>query len=232
MSHQKTAHEQYGTSTTVCDYIVVHQLEEHRPATIVDFGAGAGKNGWLARQALGESVRITAVEGFLKTAAMLAQEKTYDQVDGQLIQDWIATNRERYDLAIFGDVLEHLTKAEIDPVMAHCLRHFKVIIVICPLHEIFQDEVYGNELEIHHTYVTEDFFDGYGYQEKHIVRSGAWVIMNVLIDTRVDPLPFSRRFTWALFHLVVMLLQPFGLARPLVTLLKKRFLKYKRLLGR
>lgn len=232
MTNHETSPEQYGTSMTVCDYIVAHQLDEQRPASVVDFGAGAGKNGWLTRQALGAGVRITAVEGFPKTAAMLAAEKIYDQVDCQLIQDWIATNRQHYDLAIFGDVLEHLTRAEIDRVMAHCLRHFKVIIVVCPLHEIFQDEAYGNDLEIHHTYVTEDFFDRYGYQEKHIVRSGAWIIMNVLIDTRIGPAPISRRIAWALFHLVVLLLQPFGLARPLVTLLKKRFLKYKKLLGR
>jgi hypothetical protein len=232
MSHQETEHEQYGTSMTVCDYILVHQIEELRPLCIVDFGAGAGKNGQIVRATLGDSVRITAVEGHPKTARMLASQKVYDQVDEALIQDWMTANRNQYDLAIFGDVLEHLTTGEIHRVMSRCLKSFKAIIIVCPLHEIFQDEAYGNPLEIHHSYITEDFFDRYDCREKHIVRSGAWIIMNVLIDTQSVPASLTNRLAWGIFHRVVMLLQPFGLARPLVSFLKKRFLKYKWILGR
>ena len=148
------------------------------------------------------------------------------------IINWMTANRNQYDLAIFGDVLEHLTTGEIHRVMSHCLKSFKAIIIVCPLHEIFQDEAYGNPLEIHHSYITEDFFDRYDCREKHIVRSGAWIIMNVLIDAQSVPASLTNRLAWGIFHRVVMLLQPFGLARPLVSFLKKRFLKYKWILGR
>ena len=56
--------------------------------------------------------------------------------------------------------------------------------------------------------------------------------MNVLIDAQSVPASLTNRLAWGIFHRVVMLLQPFGLARPLVSFLKKRFLKYKWILGR
>ena len=37
----------YGTSASLCDYVLIHQLAEMQPSHIVDFGAGGGKNGRL-----------------------------------------------------------------------------------------------------------------------------------------------------------------------------------------
>ena len=223
---------QYGMSMTTCDYLVAHQLLELQPNRIVDFGAGGGKYGQLIRQTLGREVLVTAVEGAPDTVRWLIQQNLYDQVDGQLIQKWLATNNEQNDVAIFGDVLEHLTPREIHEVIRLCLPVFRAIIIVCPLHDIFQDESYGNPLEVHRTYVTDNFFDCYDISEKHIIQSGAWLMMNVLIVTGQQKADRLVRLVSRLFHYSVLLLQPLGIARPIVGFAKNHFLRYKWLLGR
>src|SRR5688572_8483075 len=100
---------QYGASTSTCDYIVQQQLRLCHPAQIVDFGAGGGKNGRLARSVLGMNCTLIAVEGFERTAQMLREGSVYDRVDTALLQQWIDSNSGSYSLALFGDVIEHLT---------------------------------------------------------------------------------------------------------------------------
>jgi hypothetical protein len=219
---------QRGSSVEICDYVLRHQIAQLEPRSIVDFGAGAGKNGRIAREILGNAVRLVAVEGFEPTARMLEAGGPYDEVRHILIEDWIARDPDgRYDLAIFGDVLEHLAPSEIRRVMKICLRRFATIIVVIPLHNIYQDEAYGNRLEIHRAYITSGFFDRYRPVEKHIVRGDGWTIMNVCVHADIGSPRLHRRAAECVFHVTMIVLQPLGLARPLVTFIKKHFLKYK-----
>lgn len=55
ISTTQDAEELYGFSTWLCDYIVQHQVAVLKPREVVDFGAGAGKNGRLVRGALGDA---------------------------------------------------------------------------------------------------------------------------------------------------------------------------------
>jgi hypothetical protein len=222
--------QQYGTSAKFCDYVFEHQLEHLQPRQIVDFGAGGGKNGRIARQVLNASATLVAVEGYDKAADMLARGSLYDQVCHTMIQEWVSNATAEYDLAVFGDVLEHLTPAEIHKVIRQCLKRFRYIIVVCPLHDIFQEAEYGNSLEIHRTYITQQFFDRYDPIEKHIAKSEEWTIMNVLIVSQRESAPIYRRMSWWVFHRAMLILQPLGLARPFVNLLKRFALKYKWLL--
>jgi hypothetical protein len=222
------AEPQYGGSVSLCDYVLKHQLESLRPRRIVDFGAGAGKNGKIARSVLREEATIIAVEGFEPTARMLAAEGPYDAVCHALIQDWVFADQESYDLAIFGDVLEHLRPGEIHGVLRQCLKKFSHIIVVCPLHDILQNEISGNALEAHQTYVTSRFFDRYNCAERHVVRGRHWTIMNLLITSSREPV--RRRLAQRAFHAAMLALQPLGLARPFVSFLRRHFLRYKRLL--
>jgi hypothetical protein len=41
------ASRRYGTSQTVLDYVLKDQIARFRPTSVVDFGAGGGKNGRL-----------------------------------------------------------------------------------------------------------------------------------------------------------------------------------------
>jgi hypothetical protein len=161
---------------------------------------------------------------------MLSQCGPYDQVEHKLIQDWIHTDNNSYDLAIFGDVLEHLTPREIHTVINQILRKFNHIIIVIPLHDIFQDDAYGNDLEIHKTYVTANFFDRYNPVEKHIAFGKNWTIMNIHIFSKLPKEKFYKRLSFILFHRLMLTLQPLGLARPFVNFLKRHLIKYKWLL--
>ena len=159
----------YGFSSPECDYILRHQLGLIQPMSIVDFGAGAGKVGKIAKEILEHSYKIVAVEGNDKTAQMLVRDGQYHKVSNSLIQDWIEDNSNSYDLAVFGDVLEHMSVAKINRVMQKCIQIFDHIIIHVPLHEILQDGGEAMPLETHRSYITANFFDRYLPTEKHII---------------------------------------------------------------
>jgi hypothetical protein len=217
----------YGVSSSLCDYILRQQLAEIRPRQIVDFGAGGGKNGRISREMLADQVRLVAVEGCPETAKMLSGQGLYDEVHESLIQAWVAKDANHYDLAIFGDVLEHLAPREIHAVLGQCLKKFKHIIVICPLHEVFQEDIYDNPLEVHQTYVTIDFFDRYNVIEKHLVKRGYWTIMNIRILSECEPKPISKRLSHFIFHNSMRALQPLGLSMPFANFIKRHVIKTK-----
>jgi hypothetical protein len=230
MSSIVDAKQELGSSETILDYVLRHQIVEAQPGTVVDFGAGGGKNGRIAREALGGGVRITAVEGFERTARMLAVDGPYDEVRPMLIEEWIRTDSGEYDLAIFGDVLEHLTPRQIHNTLRACATRFKAMVVVSPLHDIFQESCYGNDLEVHRSFITSGFFDKYDVVEKHIVVGREWTIMNVLIRPGSQAQPWYRNGSRSLFYAAMRVLQPIGLARPFVGFLKKYLKGYRWLL--
>lgn len=222
----------YGTSSTILDYVLQHQVKKVSPTKIVDFGAGGGKNGKLIREILGSECKLTAIEGCEHTVRMLNEVNIYDEVCHDLIQNWICINSNRYDLAIFGDVLEHLTPKEIYNVLDMAFKHFDHIIVVAPLHDIFQDSIYDNPLEVHKSYITNSFFDKYKPIEKHISIDKEWTIMNIYISVNCSNEYVYKKVFMKLFHLIVITLQPFGMARPLVNCIKRFFGRYKWLINR
>lgn len=227
---QQIVEQQYGVSSWLCDFILRHQITETKPEQIVDFGAGGGKCGRIAREVLGKDVKLIAVEGYKKTADMLSEQGLYDEVHCSLIQNWVKTNIVSYDLAIFGDVLEHLTSEEIHKVISQCMNVFKRILIVCPLHNIFQEAEYGNILEVHRTYITRHFFDRYNPNEVHIIRRKNQTIMNVSILPSSESKPLYRKLSLFVFDKCMLILQPIGLARPFVNLLKRTVMRYKWLL--
>ncbi len=217
----------HGTSGTWLDYILRHQLAETRPASVVDFGAGDGKNGRMIRDVLGTGCRTVAIEGFTPTVRMLESSGLYDEVHEALIQAWSEGNTVTYDLALFGDVLEHLTPREIHRVIRNCLPKFRELIVVVPLCHNQQDAVGGNRLEIHRSYVTPRAFRRYRPVEQHIVHAGYMDYMNVRIDSRAARIPWLRLLPQRLFHLAMLVLQPVGLARPLAWFLRHKLNRFK-----
>jgi hypothetical protein len=224
--------EVHGTSSALCDYILQHQLQETAPASIVDFGAGGGKIGRLVRETLSPSCRLEAVEGYAPSARLLAQLGVYNVVHHELIQEWLKSRAgDRYDLAIFGDVLEHLAPRELHRVLGTCVGIFKEIIIVVPLCDLFQGPLHGNPLEAHRTYVTPGFFDRYRPIEKHIVHGDEWTIMNV----RMSVCPFPQLHRGAVQragHACVVVLQSFGTAQPLVYFLRRAFRRARIWIGR
>jgi hypothetical protein len=229
--NSKDKDHKYGTSVSYLDYVLENQIKRIKPQQIVDFGAGGGKNGLIARQLLNKDVHLIAVESFENTVSALTAQNTYNKVYHSLIQDWVGFQEpNQLDLAIFGDVLEHLKHREIHMVLKLCIRKFKNIIIVCPLYDIFQGEVYGNPLETHQTYIKSTFFDHYKPVEKHIIIGDEFTLMNLLIRPSRDSIPSYRRLSWFIFHNIILILQPIGLARQFVDLLKRYAIRFKYLL--
>ena len=223
---------QFGLSEYICDFALVEQLRKLAPASVVDFGAGYGKNGEIVRKILGAACTLVAVEGFGPAADALRSGGVYDRVSHSLLQDWLDNNNAPYSVAIFGDVIEHLTPREVHRCLELCMRKFDHIIIVAPLHDIFQDGAYGNELERHKTYITQGFFDRYRPIQRHVIVGSDYTIMNVLIQTRLPKKSLATRAAWSAFHMAMLALQPVGLARPTVDLLKMTLGRYKRIMGR
>jgi hypothetical protein len=187
MTSTELKHEYLGGgSLSVKDPYVTAQMLAIRPATVVDFDAGAGKMGSLCREALGETVHLTAVEGCPSTVELLRGKRLYDAVEGALLQEWVAQNTRRFDLAIFGDVLEHVTRREafaaLDAVASFCRN----VIVNVPLRNLQQDGNEVNPLEEHRAYLFERDFDArYVIREKHLFTPDpGYTMLNVWITGR------------------------------------------------
>lgn len=176
----------YGGSDDNLDKYVASQIIIIKPDTIVDFGAGSGKYGMMLRNIPEcKNCKIIAVEGHLPTVEHLKSLGLYDSVENILIQKWLVRRNPMHDIAIFGDVLEHLTAREIHWVIDKALKYFKNIIICVPLKNIFQGVVSGNKLEVHKCYIMQDFFDSYYIREKHLVmvtqnnfRMNVWIVNN------------------------------------------------------
>lgn len=227
--------QKYGSNLGFCDHIILHQVRTINPGSVVDFGAGGGKMGKLVRDAAGTYCHITAIEGFKDAAEMLSTCGIYNEVHHCLIQDYIAKLNKKCDVAIFGDVLEHLPPSDIRTIMRFCLQKFDHILINVPLHDIFQDPEYPNQLEIHQSYITERFFDRYRPCEKHIISSEKhgknWTMMNVHVQSHLDAPSSYQRVVSTLLHYSIVTVQPFGFGRPLVDLLRNHSESFRSILN-
>ena len=163
-----------------------HEIEVLQPRRVVDFGAGKGKLGKLCRETLGDAVHLTAVEGCPKTIDILQQNGIYQTINHALIEEWVRANSVQFDLAIFGDVLEHLTRREAFQVLDRTLAFIPNIIINVPLRNLLQEPHEENPLEEHKAYFTEQCFDKrFILREKHLVTPDpGWVQMNAWIVGR------------------------------------------------
>lgn len=219
--HGNCMMQQYGTSETTLDFITTEQIKAIQPATIVDFGAGGGKYGCLLRETLGRSPKITAVDGFPATAEALRQNKDYDTVDCMLIHDWFANNTIHRNLAIFGDVLEHLTRREIFWTLKQAMHWFDEIIVVVPLFHVHQDTVYGNELETHRAFIDERYFDRLNPVEKHIIKTDNHIMMSVRINASCKPTTLRTMSPHDFFRWLMIKLERVGMAKTLWRVLNR-----------
>jgi len=107
-------------------------------SSILDVGAGDGK--W--RQLLREYPNMDAVEAY---GPNLQRLNGYRKVFHADIRDF---RFDRYDLIIFGDVLEHLRVKEAQAVLDYARPRCRDMVISVPfLYE--QGAIYGNPYEVH-----------------------------------------------------------------------------------
>jgi 2-polyprenyl-3-methyl-5-hydroxy-6-metoxy-1,4-benzoquinol methylase len=129
---------------------VRQRVLEIQPRTIVDVGAGIGTYSDLLRHYL-PTAEFTAIEIYQKNIDQFNLDAIYDKV---ICADVRFMNAINADLIIFGDVLEHMTKAEAIAVWEMARKGCSWAILSIPIIHYPQGEVDGN---IHETHVVDDW---------------------------------------------------------------------------
>lgn len=135
-------------SATNFDSILQDHVRNIKPTSILDVGAGAGKNGKLIRD-LGYSGVLECIEPTGSYITDFNLENLYDTVHHADLTTFIDTQYKfQYDLVIFGDVLEHLFRSTVIDYLDYFLYRSKWIIMVWPIN-MPQYDYENNKYEIH-----------------------------------------------------------------------------------
>jgi hypothetical protein len=135
-------------SATTFDHILQDHIVKLNPNTILDVGAGSGKNGKLIR-ATGYSNTLECLEPTEKYVSEFKLSEIYNTVHPYNIQDFVNKQYKfQYDVVVFGDVLEHLFRSQVVDYLDYFLYKSKWIIVLWP-NNMPQDDHGNNPYEIH-----------------------------------------------------------------------------------
>ena len=135
-------------SATTFDSILQDHVRNIKPTSILDVGAGAGKNGKLIRN-LGYTGNLECIEPTSSYITDFNLKSVYDTVHHTDLKTFIDTQYKfQYDLVIFGDVLEHLFRSTVIDYLDYFLYKSKWIIIIWPTN-MPQNDVGNNKYEIH-----------------------------------------------------------------------------------
>lgn len=153
----------------------MRQLEMLSPLTIIDVGAGDGFYGKLVKYLFPKSV-VVGVEKRQSYVVDFNLGKIYDKI---IVDDVInVIDSLSGDLIIFGDVLEHLVKADMIAVLKKGVQNFCFVIVNSPRGFQAQEHEYPEEL--HRCGIDYPDFEVYKVLEYHLYCNGA--MFNCLLN--------------------------------------------------
>jgi len=127
-------------------------MQRIKPGTGLDIGCGSGTYAKMFPGTLWHGVEIWEPyfeQYSLKELYFLGCENT----DARL---WKPAGTERYDVAIAGDVLEHMTSEQAEVLLTNLRTHCDYVIISIPIGHYPQDEFEGNPYEAH---VKDDWTD-------------------------------------------------------------------------
>lgn len=145
-----------GGSWGLTDDVVKLWIKRVCPGSVIDLGCGMGKYQEIVKELFGVRVKIDGVDIFPETVRWLKDTHFYNNV---FLGDIRKFNFGKYDLAIAGDVLEHLHLEEIDELLKdfYNKKVFKYIIIVLPLGDKPQGSCGGNKSEEHLATVYENW---------------------------------------------------------------------------
>lgn len=138
---------------------MLDQIQAHDIHTILDVGPGKGTYGHELRAA-GHHAHLTASEIWPAYVELFGLRDLYDTVH---VEDIRRRNAFQFDLVIFGDVLEHMTKEDAVTVWGKVREQARHALISIPVVHFPQGEEYGNPHEAHvkddwtHTEVLDTF---------------------------------------------------------------------------
>jgi hypothetical protein len=156
-------------SENVFDSVMKQMIALCQPEVVLDIGPGAGKYGRMLCDI--EMERGRAIH---KTCIEIANEKVIQRFNlhsiyNEIINDDAATIVKKYpsltgDLAIAGDVIEHMTKSEGVDLIEYPQYRFKYVFLVIPIDWIsysYEDYDYESHISIWRTIDIERFEGGY-----------------------------------------------------------------------
>ena len=120
-------------------------------STVLDVGPGGGTYAKLLKinNLTLSHAKWIAVEAFKPYIAQFELAKKYDTIYQEDIRNFDWSKTPNVDLAIFGDILEHMEKTEAQDVINTALDNSKYVLISIPIVKMPQGEVHGNKYEIH-----------------------------------------------------------------------------------
>jgi cyclopropane fatty-acyl-phospholipid synthase-like methyltransferase len=124
---------------------VIEQLKSLNLTSMLDVGAGAGTYAHIFAQHFPNTQRF-AVEAWTPYIHEFSLKDIYTEVFNHDIRDH---EYFKYDIVIFGDVLEHMTKEEALAVWDKVSKQSSYALISIPIVHYPQDDVHGNPFEKH-----------------------------------------------------------------------------------
>jgi hypothetical protein len=147
-------------SSNAFDHWVGSMVGLLQPATVLDIGPGAGKNGKIVREAAaknGFESHTTAIEIDESYVKSFQLNEIYDKV---IIDDALNLINEpstRFDLALIGDCIEHMRKSSGVDLLNFLVYRCGYICIVYP-DSFIQDDWEGHAAEAHiSTWSAADF---------------------------------------------------------------------------
>lgn len=139
------------------------QIEEWlcqiKPSTALDIGAGSGTYGKMIRNEFPDIFTLEAVEVWGPYVEQFSLYGIYNQIyvcDVRHIDQGLTTG---FDVAIIGDVIEHMPRHEAKAVLNRLISGNKNVIISFPVLHLDQDAYEGNWFEEHIDHWTEEEMD-------------------------------------------------------------------------
>lgn len=127
-------------------------FQQHSPfKRILDIGAGSGTyiNLIKIKNQVCEDAEWIGVEAWGEYIDRFDLRNKYNTVINQDARTLNWDELGQFDVALAGDVLEHMTKAEAIELVDQILNHCNTLIISIPIIHMPQDAVEGNPFEVH-----------------------------------------------------------------------------------
>ena len=148
--------------------MIVNKISQKPGRVVLDFGCGEGKWGKLLK---GKVSLIDGVEVWKPYINKYNLPKFYDTVYDVDLRSFVFDKK--YNVAILGDVLEHLPKEEAVDFLNKLKAGVETIFLTIPVTVCIQDgTVYGNPFETHH----------YHWSDKEIRFELGFTLLNVSVN--------------------------------------------------
>ena len=165
-------------SDSVFDQEVEDFIRTTKPAAVLDIGCGAGKYHDIVRRAAPDA-KITGVEVDPGYVIEFKLRERYDTLRQMNAMNLLRDPDGSWDIAIFGDSIEHLRKSSgVD--LLHFLRYRTRFILVVTPEAYLQNKWFGHIHEAHISSWAPHDFTGWGGRYHYRDKTHFWILEGFL----------------------------------------------------